>query len=292
MGFWKSLFGGAELSPEEEKKNQEERQFDMYKYDGVKAIRIRQYDYAVKCLRAALDIKDDMETRDYLQQALVSLGDLHGAIEELEVMARNAPDNQRLLLQMARLAYLDEDYVMMTSFCERAEAIDAEVPLVHYLYAQAYLGQSDLVNAIARLTKAIALDDDYADARLLRAQTLMQMGDLDGAREDADWLLEHVGDHEDVLLLDARLKAAKGPVDEAITAYGKVIDVNPFQVDAFRERGKLRFDSGDKQGAEEDMQKVLELNPDEMDGVSGDYSAEGIEQRVKQAYSNMNPFGI
>ena len=40
------------------------------------------------------------------------------------------------------------------------------------------------------------------------------------------------------------------------------------------------------------MEKVLELNPNEMADVSGDYSAEGIEQQVKQAYSNLNPFGI
>ncbi len=40
------------------------------------------------------------------------------------------------------------------------------------------------------------------------------------------------------------------------------------------------------------MKMVLELNPQELAGVSGEYSAEGIEHKVKQAYSNMNPFGI
>ena len=63
-------------------------------------------------------------------------------------------------------------------------------------------------------------------------------------------------------------------------------------MDAYRERGKLKFELGDKQGAEEEMQKLLEMNPDEMANVSGDYTAEGVEQAVKRAYSNMNPFGI
>jgi len=40
------------------------------------------------------------------------------------------------------------------------------------------------------------------------------------------------------------------------------------------------------------MRQVLELNPQETADVSGDYSAEGIEHKVKQAYSNLNPFGI
>ncbi|MBR6997409.1 MAG: tetratricopeptide repeat protein, partial [Prevotella sp.] len=65
-----------------------------------------------------------------------------------------------------------------------------------------------------------------------------------------------------------------------------------FQIDAYRERGKIRFDKGDKQGAEEDMQKVMELNPQEMADVSGEYSAEGIEQKTRQAYSYMNPMGL
>ena len=45
-------------------------------------------------------------------------------------------------------------------------------------------------------------------------------------------------------------------------------------------------------GAKEDMQKVLELDPDKVANISGDFSAEGIEHKVKQAYSNINPFGL
>jgi len=159
-------------------------------------------------------------------------------------------------------------------------------------YAKAELGQQHLVEAIARLSKTIALDPEVAEARLLRGQTLLKMGDFKGAEEDVEWLTTKTEDQEEVLLLDARLAEAKGLHDEAIARYSKVIDVNPFQIDAFRERGRIRYEQGDKQGAEEDMQKLLELNPQEMADVNGDYAAEGIEQKVKQAYSNINPFGI
>jgi len=37
---------------------------------------------------------------------------------------------------------------------------------------------------------------------------------------------------------------------------------------------------------------VLELDPNALADVNGDYSAEGIEQRVKQAYSAVNPLGL
>lgn len=96
MGFWKTLFGGDEQTPEEEKKNAEARRFDLLKYDGVKAMRMGKFDYAVKCFREALKLQDDMETHDYLQQALVRQGSVAEAIDELKVMTEKHPDDVTL----------------------------------------------------------------------------------------------------------------------------------------------------------------------------------------------------
>lgn len=292
MGFWKTLFGGEELTPEEEKKNADERQFDLMKYDGVKALRIGQAEYAVKCFREALKVHDDLETRDYLSQALLRLGLLDDAQAELQTIIGVQPDNQAVVLHAAQVAFMREDYESMTSLCEQAMALNADNPLAHYLYARAALGQKDGVLAIARLTKAISLDETMADARLLRAQTLLSMGDVSGAADDDAWLMEHTNGVEDVLLLHARVLMKKEQIDDAIAVYGQVIDVNPFSVDAYRERGKARYDSGDHDGAKEDMEKVLELNPGEASDINGDYSAEGIEHKVRQQYSYMNPLGL
>lgn len=291
MGFWNSLFGG-ETNPEEEKRAADERNFDLLKYDGVKAMRIGQYEYAVKCFEKALETKEDAEVRDYLSRAFIRLGRLDDALAELKKLTMQEPDNIHLKMQAAGVAFMKEDYAEMTALCEQALAVDADNAMVHLFYAKAELGQNNVIQGIARLTKAIALEENLADARLLRGQTLLKMGDFNAASEDVAWLTEHTEESEDVLLLHARIEAAKGNADEAVRIYSQVIDVNPFQVDAFRERGKLRLEQGDKQGAEEDMKMVLELNPEEMADVNGEYSAEGIEQKTRQAYSNLNPFGI
>lgn len=291
MGFWKSFFGG-EANPEEEKRNADERNFDLLKFDGVKAMRMGQFEYAAKCLGKALDTRDDAEARDYLSRALVHLGRHDEAMEQLNILIGHEPTNVGLMMQAASVAFLKEDYEAMKALCEQALAVDADNALVHLVYAKAELGQENTIQAIARLTKAIATDENIGEARLLRGQTLLKMGDVAGAADDTAWLMEHTEDNEDVLMLNARLLAAKGETDAAIDAYGRVTDVNPFSIDAFRERGKLRMDKGDKQGAEDDMKMVLELNPQEMADVSGEYSAEGIEQKTRQAYSNLNPFGI
>lgn len=292
MSFWKALFGGAEETPEEEQTSNEAKRFDLMKYDGVKAMKSGQFDYALRCFEEALKMKDDLETHDYLSRTYVRLDRLDDALKELDVMARAEPTNTDVLLTMAHVAYMNEDYVLMTDACERCIAIESEQPTAYYLYAQAALGQGDMVNCIARLSKAIAIDGNHADARLLRSQTLLKMGDVKGAEEDAQWLAEHVGDQEDVLMLAAHIAHAQGNDDQAILIYNKVTELNPFHVEAYAERGKLYYDHNDKRHAEEDMKKVLELNPQQMADVSGDYSAEGVEQQMKRAYSMMNPFGI
>lgn len=292
MGFWKSFFGGEEQNPEEEKKDAEAKQFDLMKYDGVKAMRIGQFEYAEKCFREALKVHDDLEIHDYLSQTLMHLNRLQESLEELLLISREQPDNPSVMTQAAHVAYMLENYAQMHSLAEQAQALDPENATAYYQMAQADLGQGDLVNGIAQLTKAIVLNENHGDARLLRAKTLLMMGDLDGAEQDVNWLMEHTEAEEEVLLTAARIAHAKGNDDDALNIYNKVVDVNPFQIDAYRERGQIKFDRGDKGGAQEDMQKVLELNPNETADVNGDYSAEGVEQQVKRAYSNMNPFGI
>ncbi len=292
MGFLKLLFGGSEGTPEEEKEQAERKQFDLMKYDGVKAMKMGQWDYAVRCFVEALKVQDDIEVHDYLSRAYVHLDRLDDSLKELHLLTSAEPNNVLLWLQVAHVYYMLENYEGMSDAAQHAIDVDADSAQAYLLLAQAALGQNDMINGIARLTKAITLDEGLAEARLLRAQTLLKMGDVTSADEDSQWLTKHVGEQEDVLLLAARVAHAKGDDELSVNIYNKVIEVNPFLVEAYAERGKICYDRGDYQQAKDDMAKVLELNPQQMADVSGDYSAEGVEHQMKQAYSNLNPFGI
>ncbi len=292
MNFLKVLFGGSEVSPEEEKAQAEKKQFDLMKYDGVKAMKMGQWDYAVRCFAEALKVHDDIEIHDYLSRAFIRLDRLDDAQQEMKLLTAAEPKNVALWLQVAHVCYMQEDYTGMSEAAQQAIEADPESAQAYYSYAQAAIGQEDMINGIARLTKAISLDEVMADARLLRAKTLLKMGDVQGAVEDSEWLSEHVGEQEDVLMLAARVAHAKGDDDVALLKYNKVIDQNPFLTEAYAERGQISYDRGDYKQAEADMAKVLELNPQQLADISGDYSAEGVEHKVKQAYSNLNPFGI
>ena len=292
MNILKALFGSSDQTPEEAQQSENDRQFELLKYDGVKAMKTGQADYAVRYFEEALRRKDDLEVRDYLSRVLAAQGNYAGAQEQLQRLIDAQPANKALPLQAARVAEMAGDFQLMQQYCEQSLALDAGNPQAHFFAAKASQGSGNLVGAVAQLTQCLVIDETMGDARLLRAQLLLAMGDVAGSEADVRWLCEHAQPHEDVLLLAARIAAVQGKADEAIDLYTRVIDLNPFHADAYRERGKQRLDKGDKQGAQDDMAKVLELCPDEMTALTGDYTAEGIEQQVKRAYSMMNPFGI
>ncbi len=290
MNIFKALFGGKEETREERKKEEQARNFDVLKYDGVKALKMRQPAYAVQCFTHALDLKDDLECRDYLSQALIQNNELPKAYEQLQKLSEAQPDNPRILMRMAEVAYMMEDYNAMADACEKALMIDNENPLTYFFYARACRGQGDDNNAVAMLTKAISLKEDYYDAYLLRGEILFETGDVESADEDVAYLQEHVDGNEDIVLLKARIEVAKGNNEQAIDIYNKVIELNPFCVSAFRERGKAKMAVGDENGAAEDMKMADELEPDQ--DKDGDANAQNMEQQVKQIYKNNDPYGV
>ena len=225
-------------------------------------------------------------------QALIRNNDLPGAYAQLQKLVEAEPDNLQIYLRMADVAYMMEDYVAMGNACEKAMLVDSENPQVLYRYAKACIGRDDLTNAIAMLTKAIMLNPKAYEAYLLRGETLLDSGDFDAADEDATHLLEQLADNEDVLVLKARIEQKKGNKAEALTYYNKVIDVNPFSMVAFQERGPLRMELGDEQGGREDIEMAekmaAQLAADQAQGVAD----EDVEQKVKQAYKNVDAYGV
>ncbi len=291
MNFFKRLFGGKEEPTEQEKQEAAARDFDILKYDGVKAMKMGQWGHAIRCFRHALELSEDLEVRDYLSQSLIRTGELLAANDELQVIAEAQPDNQSVFVRIAQVAYMMENYQAMGDACERAMLIDDSQAVVYLLYAQASQGQGDDANTVAMLTRAIALQPDYAEAYLLRGQTLLATGQLDEAQADAEWLADHVPENEDVMLLKARIMVAGGSRQQAVDIYNKVIELNPFSIDAYRERAEQHEALGNEVEAQADRDKVSELQPAEGTDGSQD-GGEDIEQKVRQAYRDGNPLAV
>ena len=262
MGFFKTLFGGKPETEEQQKKNDEERQFDVLKYDGVKAMRLHITDHATRCFQAALQIHDDLEIHDYLSQVFMMANQMPEALGEIEMLKRAEPENTGIIMRSVQVRYMMEDYEGMAGECKAILQLKEDEALASLMLARAQLGLNNTGEALQTLTDVIKREPDFADARLLKAGTLIKEHRPEEAEEDTAWLMEAAPDNEDVLLLKVRLEYEKGNLEQALEYCNKVIDVNPFSADAFNERAELRKSMGDEEGARQDLEYVKTLTPE------------------------------
>lgn len=114
----------------------------------------------------------------------------------------------------------------------------------------------DPLGAIADLTKAVALKDDFTDTYLVRARVLLwktsrlllPVLDLNSFNEEA------------ALLLGALLIGQERR-DEAIAFFDETIELKPDFAKIYFERGRAKNGKEDKEEAFADLKKLIELNP-------------------------------
>ena len=303
--FFKSFFSGKSETPESEKQKNDQKNFEIFKYDGLRAQRMGRPDYAVKCFIEALAIKEEFETMGYLSQLYIQMGETAKARELLEKMAAMEPDVTSTFLALANVCFIQEDYQAMEEAANKAIAIEEGNAVAHYLLGKARKGQDDDLMTIAHLTKAITLKDDFIEARLLRAEALMNLKQYKDMMEDIDAVLAQNPEEETAMLLRGKVKEADGKDEEAEEDYKLVTEINPFNeqaylylgqlyinqkklteaiglfdeaielnpnfAEAYKERGRAKLLNGDKDGSVEDMKKSLELNPKEEAGLNGEF---------------------
>lgn len=306
MGFFKHLFSGKSQSPEVEQQQSAHKQFEVFKYDGMRAQRMGQADFAIKCYTEALNLEPDFETMGYLASLYIQRGRLPEARELLEKQIKAEPSYTESYLTLANVCYMQEDYTAMAEAAQKVIAIEAGNATAHYLLAKADDGMNNPLMSIAHLTQAIVLKDDYIEARLLRAEALLKMGQLHEADEDIQMVLQSDAENESALLLRGRAKQMEGndtaaeedylhlialnpfneqaylalgalyinakAYDKAIALFNEAIEVNPQFANAYHERGRAKLLSGNKEGAAADMKSALELNPLEVERLNGAFS--------------------
>ena len=314
MGFFKSFFSGKSDSPANEKQKNEQKNFEIFKYDGMRAQRMGRTDYAIKCFTEALAIQEDFETMGYLAQVYTQTNELDEAHKLLERMTEIEPEHTSTYLSLANVCYMQEDYPAMAGAAKKAIEIEEGNAMAHYLLGKADNGQGDGIMCIAHLTKAIVLKDDFIEARLMRAEALLKMKQYKETMEDIDAVLAQNPEEETAILLRGKVKEANGQEEEAEADYQLVTEVNPFNeqaylylgqlfinqkklteaislfdeaielnpnfAEAYKERGRAKLLNGDKDGSVEDMKRSLELNPKDEASLNGEFKNLGPKQEA------------
>ena len=299
MGIFSSLFGGS-------KQTEEEKKFDVLKYDGIRAMRIGKLTYALKCFEEATAIQEDLETMQHQANTYIRVNQMDNARALMNRMTELAPEQPIVFQSLASLYYMQEDYKAMNEACQKALALDNQDPANFFLSAKAYVGMNNGIQAIAMLTKAIMLNEEFVEAYQMRAEILWAMRQAKDANEDIEKLLSMNPEDENALLLKGEILAVSGEEEKAMELFDQVLELNPFcekayilkgsyflakqefdkaiQIyddaleinpnfaQAYHERGRVKLAKGDKQGSMEDMKRAIELAPENGANISGEYN--------------------
>lgn len=304
MGLLSSLFGKSQ-SDENEQEKQDKRNFDILKYDGIRARNMGKLNYAIKCFEEAIALNDENETLGLLASAYLQANRTDDARITLDRLVAKDDTNVPALLSLASVCFLQEDYDSMEKACQKAIAADDKSAQAYYLAGKAAHGMKNGLQAIVMLTKALAQNESYTEAYLLRAEVLWEMRQAKDALDDLEQVLKLNPEEEEALLLKATIHIQLGQTEEGEGCLDQVISLNPFNVKAYllkgnllteekkleqalenyqeaielipqdaqlyQERGRVRLLMGDKDGATEDMKKAIELAPEKENLISGHF---------------------
>ena len=131
MGFFKSFFSGKPENPEAEKQKNDQKNFEIFKYDGMRAQRMGRTDYAIKCFTEALKLQDDFETMSYLAQVYIQTNQLEEARRLLETMIQHEANHTATYLTLANVCYMLEDYPAMAEAAQKAISIEEGNAMAH-----------------------------------------------------------------------------------------------------------------------------------------------------------------
>jgi tetratricopeptide (TPR) repeat protein len=283
MGFFKSLLGFEETP---EQKN--EKDFQTLKVDGMKAMNIRQTDYAVACFQRALEIHEDAEIRSCLAKAYLNSGQPLLAKDQLETLLSTQRENPDEWIAMAHVQYVLKEWVAMEESAQKALALQADNTEALWLLGTARKEQNNPIMAVASLTQLLCKEPDNLSALRSRAEVFMSMGDWKNAEEDIDHYLEVTSgreeilpplssgccqapimesdDREDLQLMKAEVLANSGRSDEARERLQSILANNPFCRKGYLDLCQLLLTLQQPEEALKVMNEALESMPEFAEG--------------------------
>lgn len=261
MGFFKTLFGGGVSDPVEEQKKQIQKEFEILKYDGIRARRMHRMDYARKCFEEAIKLQDDFETYAQLVQLLFETGDFQAALEPLDHMAKAEPHIAETFISLATAHFMLENYQEMADNAQLAIDNAPDNIQAYYLKGKALQGLAQDDEAVKLFTKAIDLQSDFAEALLLRGQIYLSHAKFAEALADAEAVIASGNEVESGLLLRGSVKEVENQLEDAEVDYRQVLELDPFNQQAYIYIGKLYLKGERYADAISIMDDAIEMSP-------------------------------
>ena len=309
MGFFSFLFSPSN-SGEDNQQKIDLKNFDILKYDGIRALRMGKAEYAVKCFTEALKIQKDFETMKYLMSACYMLNRHDQALEVLNEMVDTGYEPASTFLTRANLLLIMGRNTEAVADCKLAIGLEPENCFAYFQLAKSERALGNINECIDSLTNAIRINDEFAEGYTFRADMYLKLERGNDALADIEKVIELNPEDETAYLLRGRIHELLGDTETAATDYQQALELNPFNEEAclfagrlmmsqekyeeaialfdeaieqneqfvkiYAARAQAKHKTGDREGALADERKLAELSPDDEDKPSGNHNFDDL----------------
>lgn len=209
-----------------------------------------------------MKLQEDFETMTYLVAAYTTANKAEEALEVLNRMVELEPDHINTLLTRVNVLFMLDKDADVIADCRHILELEETNHLAWFLMGKAKRTTSDPLGAIADLTKAIALKEDFTDAYLMRARILLSMQQATEALPDVEKAITLAPEEETSYLLRGRIHEAMGNIDAAAADYQNVLELNPFNDEATLLVGQLLITQERLDEAITFFNEAIDLKPD------------------------------
>ena len=186
------------------------------------------------------------------------LGRDTAALNDLARLRRLFPRDSAVRLQLADLCLLDGQHDRVLDVLSEVSDDDPNAAAQCYLCGATRFEMNDAAEARRWLNRAIDLQPQHTDARILRAVLLLDDKQPGAALADLEIAASTTEPGEDLLELRARALTQSGNPKQALADLDLALRLNSEFIEARRLRCQLRHKTGDHEGAVRDARKVLD----------------------------------
>jgi tetratricopeptide (TPR) repeat protein len=176
-------------------------------------------------------------------------------------MAKAEPHIAETFISLATVHFMLENYQEMADNAQLAIDKAPDNVQAYYLKGKAMQGLAQEDEAVNLFTKAIDLQNDFAEALLLRGQIYLRQAKLTEALADAEAVIGSGKEVESGLLLRGSVKEVENQPEDAEADYRQVLELDPFNQQAYIYIGKLYLKKERYADAIGVMDDAIEMSP-------------------------------
>lgn len=203
---------------------------------------------------------DDIEARQVAATTSLQQGDLAASVTNLEWLLNYAKDKQQGFQLVAILLERVADKKLAASAMHELALRYPEMIEPHIFHARLALAAKQYEAAVSSATRAVQIDKNSTDARIILARALIEMGDTDNALQALDKLLEQQPDNRELRLTYARLLMAVNRYESALKQFEVLLEQSPDDPDLVYSSALIAMQVSSYSTAEAHLKKLLTLD--------------------------------